>query len=84
MRYTVVLEQGRRNWEADIPDIPGCISTGKTRDDAERNIREAIRLHLRSMLRDGDPLPEPGTWTTEVDVDVESLRAEASAARAAG
>ena len=84
MRYVVVLEQTPRNWAAYLPDLPGCIATGTTRAEVEENIRGAIRMHLRSMLRDGDSIPQPGTWTTEVEVDLESLRGEASAARAAG
>jgi len=78
VKYVVVLEETPRNWAAYVPDLPGCISTGKTRDDVERNIREAIQLHLRGMRRDGDPIPAPGTWTTEVEVD-EALVAAAPA-----
>jgi predicted RNase H-like HicB family nuclease len=42
MRYTVVLEQTPNNWSAYVPDVGGCISTGKTRQEVERNIREAL------------------------------------------
>ena len=56
MKYVVVLERTPRNWAAYVPDLPGCITTGKTREDVERNIREAISLHLRGMRRDGDPI----------------------------
>jgi predicted RNase H-like HicB family nuclease len=69
MKYVVVLEKSPRNWAAHVPDLPGCITTGKTRADVERNIQEAVRLHLRGMRRDGDPIPAPGTWTTEVEVE---------------
>ncbi len=81
MKYAVVLEQGPRNWSAYVPDLPGCISTGKTREDVERNIREAISLHVRCIREDGEPVPSPGTWTTEVEVD--DLPAEALAPRIA-
>ena len=81
MKYVVVLEQSPRNWSAYVPDLPGCISTGKTREDVERNIAEAIHLHLRGMVRDGDPVPAPGTWTAEVEVELPTPEA---AARAAG
>jgi predicted RNase H-like HicB family nuclease len=84
VKYTVVLEQGRRNWSAYVPDVPGCISTGKTRADTERNIQEALALHLKSMLQDGDPIPAPGTWTTDVEIDLDRPVAETSAARVAG
>ncbi len=69
LRYVAVLEKAPKNWAAYVPDLPGCISTGATREDVERNIREAIRLHLEGMREDGDPIPAPGTWTTLVEVD---------------
>jgi predicted RNase H-like HicB family nuclease len=84
MKYVVVLEQTPRNWAAYLPDLPGCIATGATRAEVEENIRGAVRMHLRSMLRDGDPLPEPGTWTTTVDVDVAALGADVATTRAVG
>ncbi len=81
MRYVVVLERAPHNWAAYVPDLPGCISTGPTRAETERNIREAILLHLEGMLEDGDPIPVPGTWTTEVEVDdalIPSARTESA------
>ncbi len=68
MRYTVVLEQTPNNWSAYVPDISGCISTGKTREEVERNIREALALHFEALHADNAPIPAPGTWTTVVDV----------------
>jgi predicted RNase H-like HicB family nuclease len=69
MKYTAVLEKTTRNWSAYVPDLPGCVATGKTRDAVEKNIRGAVAMHLRGMRRDGDPIPAPGTWTTEVEVE---------------
>ena len=69
MKYLAVLEQTPRNWSAYIPDLPGCIAVGETRAEVEENIRGAVAMHLRGMRRDGDPIPAPGTWTTEVEVD---------------
>jgi predicted RNase H-like HicB family nuclease len=69
MRYTVVLEQAPNNWAAYVPDLPGCITTGATREETLANIREAIALHLESMAEDGDPIPTPGTWVAEVEID---------------
>lgn len=45
-RYAVVFEKADNNWAAHVPDLPGCISTGKTLDETKRNIRESIELHL--------------------------------------
>ena len=60
MNYTVVIERGSNNYAAYVPDLPGCVATGGTRDEAVRNIREAIRFHLEGMRADGLPIPEPG------------------------
>ena len=59
-KYAVVIEKvPDSNFCAYVPDLPGCISTGETREQIERNIQEAIEFHLESMRRDGGPIPEP-------------------------
>ena len=61
-KYAVVIEKvPDSNYSAYVPDLPGCVSTGDTREEIERNIREAIEFHLEGMREDGDPIPEPGT-----------------------
>lgn len=57
--YAVLYERGERNWSAYVPDLPGCVATGKTRDETEQRIREAIAFHIEGLLLDGDPVPEP-------------------------
>lgn len=57
--YVAVLEQGPRNWSAYVPDLPGCVAAGTTRQETERLIQEAIEFHLEGLLLDGTPLPEP-------------------------
>ena len=75
-RYVVVLEEGPNNWGASVPDVWGCVSTGRTRAEAERNIRAALEFHFESLRDHHEPIPAPGTWTTEAAVEVpESLRA---------
>jgi predicted RNase H-like HicB family nuclease len=69
-RYAVVIERGENNFSAYVPDLPGCISTGKTVEEIERNIREAIELHLEGMAEDGDPIPEPTTAVSYVELQV--------------
>ncbi len=69
-RYIVVYEDGPGNWSAYVPDVPGCIATGKTRQATEKRIKEAIEFHLEDLAEDGEPIPEPGTWTSIVEVDV--------------
>ena len=67
-RYAIVIERGRRNHSAYVPDLPGCVSTGKTLAEVRRNIREAIRFHLDGMREDGDPIPEPTCIGETVEV----------------
>ena len=66
--YAVVYETGARNWSAYVPDLPGCVTTGKTFEETQCNIREAIELHLDGMREDGDPIPEPTTRVGQVAV----------------
>ena len=66
MRYVVVYERTRRNYAAYVPDLPGCVATGRTRAEVERRIREAIRLHIDGLRDDDQPVPEPSTWTETV------------------
>lgn len=61
-KYAVVIERvPESNYCAYVPDLPGCVSTGDTREEVERNIQEAIQFHLDGMRQDGDPIPEPGS-----------------------
>lgn len=60
-KYTVVYERGKRNWSAYVPDLPGCIATGKTRRVVENRIKEAVILHIESLRFHGEPVPRPST-----------------------
>ena len=66
-RYAIVIEHGENNLSAYVPDLPGCITTGRTLEEIERNIREAIDLHLEGLREDGEPIPEPHTAVTYVE-----------------
>jgi predicted RNase H-like HicB family nuclease len=67
-KYLVVFEKVKNNKAAYSPDIPGCAATGKTRKEAEKNIREAIGFHLDGLKEDGLSLPEPNSFTEYVEV----------------
>jgi predicted RNase H-like HicB family nuclease len=69
-KYAVVIECGENNLSAYVPDLPGCVTTGKTLEEIERNIREAIELHLEGMAEDGEPIPEPSTAVAYVELQV--------------
>lgn len=65
MKYTVIFEKTGTGYSAYVPDLPGCVSTGKTKPETERNIQEAIHGHLELMREEGLAIPEP-TTTAEV------------------
>ena len=57
-RFLVVIETAGENFSAYSPDLPGCVATGATREETERNMYEAIQLHIEGMIEDGEPIPE--------------------------
>lgn len=67
-KYAIVIERGENNLSAYVPDLPGCVTTGRTVDEIERNIREAIELHLDGLKDDGEPIPEPRTSVAYVEL----------------
>jgi predicted RNase H-like HicB family nuclease len=60
-KFLVVYEDGKRNYGGFAPDVPGCISTGKTLSEMRRVMREALESHMEFMASDGDPMPTPKT-----------------------
>jgi predicted RNase H-like HicB family nuclease len=68
MRYAIVIEKAENNYAAYVPDLLGCVATGKTIEETEQQIREAIELHLRGMREDGLPIPEPSSHVEYVEV----------------
>lgn len=57
--YLVVFEKSATGYGAYVPDLPGCVATGSTRQEAEQLIREAIAFHIEGLVLDGMPVPEP-------------------------
>lgn len=68
MKYAIVIEKAENNYSAYVPDLPGCVATGATIEEVERQIREAIEFHLDGMREDGDPIPPPSSHVEYVDV----------------
>ena len=69
MQYVVILEEGPESWGAYVPDLPGCVAAGETREEALELIREAIKFHLEGMKEAGDAIPEPHSHSDVVQVD---------------
>ena len=67
-RYLIVIEETSTGFSAYSPDLPGCISTGHTREDVEKNMQEAIALHLDGMREEGQSLPEPHSYSAYVEL----------------
>jgi len=56
-RFLVVIERANGNYSAYAPDLPGCVATGKTVEETEHNMHEAIEMHVRGLLEDSLPVP---------------------------
>jgi len=68
MRYAIVVEKAGSNYSAYVPDLPGCVATGSTIEETERDIREAIELHIEGMMEDGLPIPQPTSIVQYIEV----------------
>ena len=68
IRYAIVIEKAASNYAAYVPDLPGCVATGQTREETEQQIRQAIELHLRGMRGDRLPIPEPVSQVEYVEI----------------
>ena len=68
MQYLVVVEKTATGFSAYSPDLPGCVSTGSTREEIDNNIREAIEFHLEGLRQEGYELPPPSTYSTYIDI----------------
>ncbi|TAL37036.1 MAG: type II toxin-antitoxin system HicB family antitoxin [Spirochaetes bacterium] len=58
-KFLIVIEKARNNYSAYSPDLPGCVATGKTVKEVEKNMYEAIEFHLEGMREDKIPIPRP-------------------------
>jgi predicted RNase H-like HicB family nuclease len=70
MRYAIVIENAGPNYSAYVPDLPGCIATGATVEEVEREIREAVEFHLAGLREDGFPIPPPSSSVRYIDIAV--------------
>ena len=68
VKYLIIYEKTETGYSAYVPDLPGCISTGKTIEETERNIREAIEGHLKTLREFGEPIPRPTSVAKAVEV----------------
>lgn len=69
MRYLVVVEQGPSSFGAYVPDLPGCVAAGESKDEVLALIHDAIELHLEELREDGQPIPAPSSTSELVEVE---------------
>jgi predicted RNase H-like HicB family nuclease len=70
-RFLVVIERTGENFSAYSPDLPGCIATGNTREEAKERMHSAIDMHVRELIKEGIPVPESHSSATFVSVRTE-------------
>lgn len=68
MKYLIVIEPTGTGFSAYSPDLPGCASTGQTRDECEKNMHEAIEFHLDGLRLEGEPVPQPSSIAAFVEI----------------
>ena len=68
MKYAIVIEKAKSNYSAYVPDLPGCVATGSTIVEVEKEIREAIEFHIEDMRQDGERVPKPCSSVEYIEV----------------
>ena len=68
MRYAVIIEKGKTGFGAYVPDLPGCVAAGTTREEVVKLIQEAIEFHIEGLKDDRQPIPQPTSSIEFVDV----------------
>lgn len=68
-RFLIVIEKANGNYSAYSPDLPGCVATGSTRREAEKNMHEAIEMHIRGLKEDKLPIPKSYSSAEYIAID---------------
>ena len=71
MKYLIVIEPSATGYSAYAPDLPGCIATGDTRDEVEREMKGAIAFHLDGLKAEGMEIPQPSSSSSYVEIPAE-------------
>jgi predicted RNase H-like HicB family nuclease len=67
-KYLIVIESTQTGFSSYSPDLAGCVSTGRTREEVERNMTEAIAFRIDGLRQEGEPVPEPHTYSAYVEL----------------
>ena len=68
-RFLIVIEKADSNYSAYSPDLPGCVATGATREEAEKNMHEAIEMHVRGLIEDNQPVPASQSFAEYIAIE---------------
>jgi len=68
MKYAVIIEKGEDGYGAYVPDLPGCIAAGETKEEVKKLIQEAIEFHIEGLKEDGQPVPTPASSIEFIEV----------------
>jgi predicted RNase H-like HicB family nuclease len=69
MKYMVVIEKGESGYGAHVPDLPGCIAAGETREEFLELIKDAIEFHIEGLVEAGEPVPPPSSVGELIEVN---------------
>ena len=69
MQYLVVVEEGSKSFGAYVPDLPGCIAVGESKNEVVTLIREAIEFHIEGLKETGQPIPPPSSSSEVIEVE---------------
>ncbi|AOQ23815.1 hypothetical protein MTAT_14000 [Moorella thermoacetica] len=72
-KFLIIIEKADDNYSAYSPDLPGCVATGKTPQEARENMVEAIKMHLQGLKEDGLPIPVPTARADYIGVNLQAL-----------
>jgi len=68
VKYTVIYEKGKSTWGAYVPDLPGVIAAGDSRDEVESLIREAVEFHIEGLRAEGLAVPSPASLAGTLEI----------------
>jgi predicted RNase H-like HicB family nuclease len=69
-RFLIIIEKGTENYGAYSPDLPGCVAVGDTLEEVEKNMREAIIMHIQGMIEDHEPIPIPQSTAEYMEIPI--------------
>jgi predicted RNase H-like HicB family nuclease len=73
MKYTVIIEKTKTGYSAYLPDVPGCIATGRTEKAVQKNMADALEFHFEGLRLAGQPIPRPKSQSVTVSAAMPAM-----------